>query len=208
MSEPSSGNLRRQLDVTRFERAIEVIESLAQHRALLTIAELKRINNILTGKEEEDPWRQEPVTLRLPSGKSETFSLVGDPKVSTRDKLHKATELCEAGHVIDAAVEIYVGMVLLHAFQDANRRTAVLTAHYFLQRYGAPVSGLALHELGLGDIRQPEQVEALRETIRQLAKFASKRGEGLTSAPVIPPELPTTPRSVVIQPEFGKKKPT
>jgi len=208
MTDLSPGNLRRQLEVTRFERAVEVVESMAEHRALLTIAELKRINNILTGKEDEDPWRQEPVTLQLPSGRSETFSLVSDPRVSTRDKLHRATELCQAGHVIDAAVEIYVGFVLLHAFKDANRRTAVLTAHYFLQRYGAPISGLALHELGLGDVRQIEQVENLRDTIRQMAKFAQKRSTETSVPPAETQKVGTSEGSgsTVIQPDFGRKK--
>lgn len=168
--------LLKQLEMTRFERALEVTESLATHRALLTTAELGRINNILTGnKDDHDPWRQEPVTINLPSGKLESYSLVADPKRTTREKLHRATEMAEAGHVIDAAVEIYTSLVLSHVFKDANRRAAVLGAHYFLKRYGVPLSGLAIHEIGLGDLRQEGQIEALRETISQMAKFAAKR---------------------------------
>jgi prophage maintenance system killer protein len=168
--------LARQLEVARFERAMEVTESLADHRALLTTAELGRLNQILSGKT-EDPWRQEPVTLTLPSGKTETLALLADPKLQAREKLHRATELAEAGAVIDAAVDAYVGMVLAHVFKDANRRTAVLAAHYFLRRYGAPVSGLALHEMGLGDLREEGQIQALRDTIQQMAKFAGKRNQ-------------------------------
>jgi prophage maintenance system killer protein len=169
--------LARQLEVARFERATEVAESLAEHRALLTTTELARINQILTGSN-EDPWRQEPVTLVLPSGKTETFSLVADPKQNAREKLHHATELADqggSGGVIDAAVDVYVGLVLAHVFKDANRRTAVLAAHYFLRRHGSPISGLALHEIGLGDLREEGQIQNLRETIQQMAKFASKR---------------------------------
>ncbi|NDD92418.1 hypothetical protein EBZ37_10070, partial [bacterium] len=70
-----------------------------------------------------------------------------------------------------AAVELYVKMVLSHYFQDANRRTAVLAAHYFLKRYGTPVSGVAIHEMGLGDIRDPDQIDALRQTLRNMAKL-------------------------------------
>jgi hypothetical protein len=166
--------LARQLEVSRFERATEVAESLAGHRALLTTAELGRLNQILTGSS-DDPWRQEPVTLTLPSGKTETFALIADPKLTARDKLHKATELAEQGAVIDAAVDVYAGLVLSHVFKDANRRTAVLAAHFFLLRFGAPISGLALHELGLGDLREEGQIQMLRETIQQMAKFAGKR---------------------------------
>ena len=85
------------------------------------------------------------------------------------------TEMAENGHVVDACVSIYVKLVLSHVFKDANRRTAVLAAHYFLQRYDVPLSGLALHEIGLGDLREPGQIEALKETITQMAKFATKR---------------------------------
>lgn len=140
--------------------------------------ELARLNNILTGKNADDPWRQTPVTVTLPSGKSETLSVLGDPKLMTREKLHRATELGEAGRVVDAAVDIYSSLVLSHMFQDANRRTAVLAAHYFLRRYGISLSGIALHEIGLGDLREPDQVQLLRETIHQMAKFAAKRGMG------------------------------
>ncbi len=166
-------SLKRQLEMARFDRAMEVSESLADHRALLTTAELGRINMILTGKSEE-PWREKPVTITLPSGRTETLALIADPKVTAREKLHRATELAEAGAVIDAAVDIYAALVLSHVFLDANRRTAALAAHYFLRRYGAPISGLALHELGLGDLREEGQIESLRETFTQMAKFASK----------------------------------
>lgn len=172
MTEPTS--LKRQLEIARFERALAVCESLAEHRALLTTMELSRLNQIVTGLTEMDPWREDTVTLMLPSGKSETISLVADPKVTARDKLHRATELAENGSVIDAAVDIYVGLVRAHVFAEANRRTAVLAAHYFLRRYGASISGLALHEMGLGDVRDDKQVEALRQMIQQLARFTAQ----------------------------------
>lgn len=168
-------SLVRQLEMTRFERALQVSESMAEHRVLLTTMELVRLNNILTGQKDDDPWRHEPVTLTLKSGKPVTYSLITDPVLTTREKLHKATERAEGGGVIDAAVDMYVGLVLSHVFKDANRRTAVLAAHYFLKRYGIPLSGVALHEIGLGDLRQEGQIEALHETIHQMAKFANKR---------------------------------
>lgn len=170
--------LKRQLEMARFERAMEVSESLANHRALLTTAELERMNKILTGKnpsENGDAWRQDQVTITLPTGRTETMTILANPVVTAREKLHRATELAEGGAVIDAAVDIYAGLVLSHVFLDANRRTAALAAHYFLKRYGAPISGLALHEIGLGDLRETGQIEALRETVTQMAKFASKR---------------------------------
>ncbi|OFZ55218.1 MAG: hypothetical protein A2428_17215 [Bdellovibrionales bacterium RIFOXYC1_FULL_54_43] len=167
-------SLQRQLELARFDRALEVSESLATRRALLTTTELARLNHILTGKT-NDPWRQGPVTITLPSGVKETLALLADPVVTARDKLHRATETAESGAVIEAAVEIYVALVLAHVFQDANRRTAVLASHYFMHRYGIPISGFALHELGLGDLREEGQIDILRDTIRQMAKFALKQ---------------------------------
>lgn len=177
----SSLSLFKQLEITRFDRALAATETLAQNRSLLTTMELERINGILNGKKVDQIemakgiWRETPVTISLPSGKTETLSILRDPKLTAREHLHDATELAENGHGIDAAVSIYVKLVLSHVFADANRRTAVLAAHYFLTRYGAPISGLALHEIGLGDLREPGQIEALKETISQMAKFAAKR---------------------------------
>lgn len=175
--------LKRQLEKTRFDRALEVAESLADHRALLTTAELARLNDILTGKHAgdlEDPWRKEPVTITLPSGKTETLALIADPVVTARENLHRATELAESGAILEAVVHIYAGLVLAHVFKDANRRTAILASHYFLRRYGVPLSGLAIHELGLGDLREEGQIESLREIVHQMAKFASKQKPGPT----------------------------
>lgn len=176
MTGPTS--LKEQLEQSRFSRALEITEGMAARRVLLTTMELARLNNMLMGKPTEfEPWRQEPISLRLPSGNTAHFAILGDPKLNTRDKLHKATELAESGHVIDAAVELYVGLVMLHAFQDANRRTAVLAAHYFLTRYGVPVSGVALHDLGIGDLREPGQIEKLKDGVQQIAKFKTRRGD-------------------------------
>jgi prophage maintenance system killer protein len=170
-----SDSLQRQLQLVRFERALEASESLAEHRALLTTVELARMNQILTGSTASELWRRQATTITLPSGKTETLALIVDPVLTTREMLHLATEKAESGLVIDAAVDIYAGLVLAHVFEDANRRTAVLAGHFFLRRYGSSISGLALHELGLGDLRQEGQIEALREMIRQMAMFAAKR---------------------------------
>ncbi len=177
----SVDTLKRQLELARLERALEVSESLANHRALLTTTELARLNGILTGKSDKssdqahDPWRHESVTIELPSGQTKSLELVIDPVLTARELLHRATETAESGNPVDAAVNIYAGLVLAHVFKDANRRTAVLASHYFLRRYGAPISGTALYELGLGDLRQPGQIDSLRENVSQLCLFAEKK---------------------------------
>jgi hypothetical protein len=167
-------SLRLQLERTRLERAIEVSESLADHRALLTTTELARLNGILTGKT-HDPWRHESVTIELPSGQTKNLELMIDPVLTARDLLHKATETAESGNTLDAAVNIYVGLVLAHVFKDANRRTAALASHYFLKRHGATITGADLYELGLDDLRQPGQIENLRANVRQLCIFSEKK---------------------------------
>lgn len=179
-----SESLAIQLEKARFSRALQIAESLAEHRALLTTAELARINQVIIGREPKDsdiepfdPWRQEPVTLKLPSGRMETFAVIADPKKMSREQLHRATERAEAGAAIDAAVDIYVGLVAAHAFRDGNRRTAVCAAHYFLARYGIPLSGMAIHEIGLGDVRVPADVQALHETVHQMAKFVASKNK-------------------------------
>lgn len=166
--------LARQLELSRFQRALEVAESLASNRALLTTMELERINSIITGK--TDPiWRLGPVTLTLPGGKTETLALMADPKITARDHLHVATESSENGHPVEAAIQIYAEFVLSHVFADGNRRTAVAAAHYFFKRYDVPISGLALHEIGLGDLREKGVRDSLKETVMQIVRFAGKR---------------------------------
>lgn len=167
-------DLKRQLEITRLHRAIDIAQSMADRRLLLTTTELSRLNNILTGKD-TDPWRKAPVTVTLPSGIMRTLSVLADPQVTTREMIHKTIDRAEQGEVIEAAVDVYSGLVMAHVFEDANRRTAILACHYFLNRYGIPVSGLALYELGLGDLADSSQIDLLRDTIRQIAKFATKK---------------------------------
>jgi hypothetical protein len=180
-------SLKHQLDMARFERARAVSESLAEHRALLTTAELARLNGIITGKAPKSsespeateaadgPWRRETTTITLPTGRTETMALIVDPVLTAREKLHRATEIAESGAAVDAAVEVYVGLILAHIFVDANRRTAALAAHYFFRRYGVPVSGLAIHNLALGDLRQEGQIEALRKSVYEMVQEAQKK---------------------------------
>lgn len=169
----SRETLKAQLERARFERALEVAESLAAHRALLTTAELARLNNILTGRQPTDePWRQGPASLKLRSGREIQFAVMADPKINLREKLHIATETAEGGDVLTAVVNLYSNMILSHYFSDANRRTAAIAAHYFAARYGLPLSGLAIHEMGLGDLREEGRIEALRTALESMLKVS------------------------------------
>ncbi len=164
--------LKEQLERSRFERALERSESIASHKHILNTMELARLNNILCGKKEDDPnpWREGSVTLMLPSGNTETLSLIADPKVTTREALYAAAESAESGDYIGAALTAYVRLVLAHAFEDANRRTAVVAAHYFLTKYGIPVSAERLHQAGAGDLRNAKEVERLRKVLEEATR--------------------------------------
>ncbi len=173
--------LKKQLERARFERAFQVAESLALHRALLTTTELARLNEIVTVNKEKrssvftDPWRHEAVTITLPTGQEKTLTLMIDPILMAREKLHHSTEMAEQGLKIESGIKIYVELILAHVFKDANRRTASLASHYFFKRYGVPVSGMDLYQLGLGDLRQENQIQSLTEKVCQMAKFGEKR---------------------------------
>ena len=169
----SRDSLKAQLERARFERAIEVAESLAEHRALLTTAEAARLNNILTGRlPTDEPWRQGPTSLKLRSGREIQFAVMADPVINLRERLHQATEVAEGGDVLTALVNLYSNMVLSHYFSDANRRTAAIAAHYFAARYGLRLSGLAIHEMGLGDLREEGRIEALREAFESMLRVS------------------------------------
>lgn len=174
MTSEKTLTLIQQLDLSRFDRALEAASQLAMNRALLTTTECERLNQTLTGKK-SDPWRTAPVEITLPSGKRETLSILKDPKTALREVLHRGAESAEAGHPVDAAIDVYESIVLLHPFEDGNRRTAALASHYFFNRYGVGISGLALHELGLGDLRDPAQRKLLRDTVAQMVRFVSGR---------------------------------
>ncbi len=170
-------SLLRQLEKARLERALAIVDSLCEHKALLTTGELARVNQVITGKN-EDPWRQETTTIQHSNGRTFSFSLLADPRILARDKLHQATERClseKADEVIEAAIDLYCALVLSHVFVDGNRRTAAAASHYFLNRHGIRLSGTAIHEIGMGDLRDPHETKALYDTIRQMASFTKRR---------------------------------
>lgn len=162
--------LQRQLELSRFERALEVVDSMVESHAFLNTGELARINQILTGTK-SDPWRVEAAICQLPSGRDANFQVLADPINKAKEILRAGKDRADAGDVVDAAADVYAQFVLTHVFQDGNRRTAVIAAYYLLKVHGHDVSALGLHELGLGDLRIENQMEALRQTLRSLIRM-------------------------------------
>ncbi len=159
--------LLKQLETARFEKALLISESMAEGHIVLNTTEIARLNNMLTGKT-DDPFRKESVSVTLRSGDIKTLAIVSDPKSTAREILHYSAELAEKGLLLDAAMNAYVSFVLSHVFEDANRRTAALVCHYFLKRYGFPISGVDLHEIEVGDLRDKAEVESLRLKVANL----------------------------------------
>src|SRR4051794_28365996 len=174
-STPRNPNfLQRQLERSRFERALEVAESMVEKGAFLNTAELHRINNILRG-EKDEPWREGAAVCNLPSGRQESLQILADPVTKAKEILHNARDRADSGAVIEAAADLYAQLVLTHVFKDANRRTAVVAAAYLLRNHKVEISAMGLHELGLGDLRAEGQLEALRETLRNVVKMSPQK---------------------------------
>lgn len=174
-SAPRNPNfLQRQLERARFERALEVADSMVETGAFLNTAELARINNVLRGDTSE-PWREGAAVCLLPSGREESLQLLADPVNKAKEILRNAKDRAAAGEVVEAAADLYAQLVLTHVFKDANRRTAVVAAAYLLRLHGVEISAMGLHELGLGDLRAAGQLEALRDTLRNVVKMGVRR---------------------------------
>lgn len=175
-SPPKNPNfLKKQLERARFERALEIAQSMVESGAFLNSAELGRINNVIRG-EKGEPWRDGATICALPSGRKQTFQILADPVTKAREILRIAKDRAAAGEIIGAAADLYADLVLTHVFKDGNRRTAVVASAYLLKLYGYEVSASGLHDLGLGDLRATGGREALRELVRNAVKITSIRG--------------------------------
>ncbi len=163
--------LKRQLERARFERALEIVESLVTKHAFLNTAELGRLNNILLG-ESDDPWREGSAECMLPSGRHLSLQILADPVKKAREILDHGSAKAAAGDVAGAATDVYTQFVLTHCFKDANRRVGVLAAAYLLQRHGKKVSAIGLLELGLGDLRLEGQRDAVRTMLESVIRVA------------------------------------
>jgi prophage maintenance system killer protein len=168
-SSKNSNLLKAQLEHTRFLRALEICDSLVEHRIFLTTTELARINNVLTG-EQMDPWRVGVAVCVLPSGKQKKFDVCVDPINKAKDVLTYSKQLANSDP-IEAATYLYTELVLNHVFKDANRRTAVIACAYLLKFHGYNFSALALHNLGLGDLQLKEARDSLKNLITQIIQF-------------------------------------
>ena len=166
--------LRKQLELVRFERAIDYIDQNIGGTKHLGPQELAHINNLLCHSQ-ENPWRKTVTTLKLPGGKTETFSVVRDPFVMARDILSVARQKAGEGDLQEAAAYAYSQLVLNHLFTDANRRTAVAAMYWLLRERGVQVPAMGLLELGLGDVREKDQLVALQNILAATIGMSKNR---------------------------------
>ncbi len=90
--------LKKQFELVRFERALEYIKQSAGGKKRLNSQELGQVNNLITNSS-GNPWRQEATNVRLPTGRSETLSLISNPMFAARDLLSAAFERSLNGEV-------------------------------------------------------------------------------------------------------------
>ncbi|HEX4924142.1 MAG TPA: Fic family protein [Bdellovibrionales bacterium] len=166
--------LKKQLELVRFEKTIEYIHTTARsHKKHLNVPELAQLNNMLTHTN-DDPWRVESVSLRLPSGRIEKMSMISNPLFEARDIIFRARDEAEQGNLAEAASYLYSQLVLKHFFKDANRRTAVAAVYWLLLERDVEIPAMGLLQLGLGDLRMEKQLDTLNGLIAHTIALADK----------------------------------
>jgi hypothetical protein len=169
----SSNVLKKQLELVRFEKTMDYVESSAGSQKHLASNELAHLNNMLCNST-DNPWRVGPVTLNLPSGRQNTFSVISNSQKEASELISECRDLAANGELVEAATKLYSGLVLKHLFNDANRRTAVAATAWILYEHGIQIPSMGLLEMGLGDLREDEQMGALRGVIEYSLRMAKR----------------------------------
>lgn len=167
-------SLKKQLELVRFERAIEYVANNAHGLKHLNAQELAHINKLLNASEEE-PWRAEAAVINLPSGRKESLSILSNPMIQVRDIISTARERAREGEIVDAATDLYSQLVLHHFFKDGNRRSAVAAVYWLLLERDIHIPAIGLLELGIGDLRIKGQLEILKNLIQNTIAIAESR---------------------------------
>ena len=170
----SENLLKKQLELVRFEKTIDYVQSAAASQKHLNSSELAHINQMLTSTAEGDPWRVGPVTLTLPSGRQGHFSMISNSQKEASELIHSCRDLAANGDLVGAATKLYAGLVMKHLFEEANRRTAVAATTWLLKEHGIQITAMGLLEMGLGDVRENEQMSVLRVVIDYSIRVAKR----------------------------------
>lgn len=149
--------LQKQADEAHFSHAIAYVRNEAHGLKKLHTSELARLNQILTGNN-EDPWRFTQTKIQLPTGHIEEMSMIENPMAKAREILGDTHQLEANDKVSEAALSIYTRLVTAHLFNDANRRTAALAAYWVLESHNQNVDPHAIVKIPVGNLRDHEQL--------------------------------------------------
>lgn len=161
--------LHKQLQEQKFLHAEVYVRRSAGTLKHLTLSELAHLNLMLTGGD-SDPWRLEPVSVTIPSGRTHHFNVLSNPVPHARDIVGHSLDLAANGMLREAAFFLYSRLVLHHFFNDANRRTAVLATLWLVQSHGMELDVNDLSRFPIGDLREPCDLNALKDKIVSLLK--------------------------------------
>lgn len=164
-----SQHLLRQLEDQRFLHAIATTEEEARGLKKLNTGELVRVNQYLTGNDEE-PWRIQATSVKIPSGRTHHFNVMNNPVHAAREIIGEAQRLAANQEMLEAVLHIYSRFILQHLFIDANRRTAMIAALWLAKSHGCGLDVTELARFPVGDLREPEAVENLRSKLRELLR--------------------------------------
>jgi hypothetical protein len=163
----SKNPLQKQLEEKRFRNGISYVEQAAGGLKKLTSSELAHLNQILTDREEDDPWRFQTTTINFPGGQVE-MKVHSNPINRSRDITGNALHTAANGKVVEAACYLYTELVLEHLFQDGNRRTAVLATVWLFGNHGMQIDAQKLLDIPLGNLRNPPEMAKFRQAMEKL----------------------------------------
>lgn len=159
--------LKKQLEETRFEHALNYVEQSAGGKKKLIGSELAHLNQMLNHTTEA-PWRNQQTVVTIPGGKTKHFNVILNVQLRSRDILGNAHDILHSGDVSEAATYLYSHLVSEHFFNDGNRRTAVVATYWLLLETGKKIDAHELHKIGLGDLNNAEDLAQLKKAIEGL----------------------------------------
>lgn len=159
--------LQKQLEQQKFLHALDYIRRESNGIKKLTTSELSRINQFITGNDEE-PWRFNSVHIELPNGQIQEMNVITNPINRARDLISSSFDLAHNGNILLAASELYIHLVLEHLFLAGNRRTAVLAVSWLLSSHGILIEAEELLGIPVGNLRNVAEKDNLISEMKLL----------------------------------------
>lgn len=163
----SKNPLQEQLSEKRFLHGVDYVKQNTTGIKKISTSELAHLNQILTGQTDE-PWRYEEAVVQIPSGQTHQLNVLSNPVHAARDLLGAAEQIAGNHDFVEAAFRLYTQLVLLHLFNDANRRTAALATFWLLRSHAVDIDAHALAKIAVGDLRQKADYTLLRNQFEAL----------------------------------------